>query len=427
MPKPGKNSIFVPAEYRNAMIIIMPRHRLRAVMEENRKEREKKKEKDGKKGSGSEPGKEPPCIEELYPDAVIIDVTSKSADEFIRLSPFYPHGGIPVPFSPKWEASCVEAVWQGLKVFEKAGVDTALFRNRTMKNLKRNSNKKNKHKYGALLGHCKGVNGRSDRLLDYNDARMQIYVPTYLWMLKNKGKPQVDKIRRMSKKKDVVLLDYNTNPNIYDTRRPLSHAALIKAYIEGNYPKVRPLAEETVPEEVLSQFSIGLMVKHGRYGVGTITSIQGGLVIVDFKKGSKTINLAAGTLEPYTPPAAPVALPKRIEVHSGKEWAVLLVDAEGKIGVEGNPVKKVESISCEYEEIRFYPGKVVRKQQMPTYYFLVKKDGLWGLLNKTGRQQAPCIYDELRPLEKVGLLKGFTFRRGEVTGILNGKGEETLD
>ena len=46
MPKPGKNSIFVPAEYRNAMIIIMPRHRLRAVMEENRKEREKKKEKD---------------------------------------------------------------------------------------------------------------------------------------------------------------------------------------------------------------------------------------------------------------------------------------------------------------------------------------------------------------------------------------------
>ena len=418
------------------MIIIMPRHRLRSVMEENRKKREekenrkkreKKAEKDGKKRDGRKPRKEPACIEELYPDAVIIDVTSKSTDEFIRLSPFYPHGGIPVPFSPKWEASCVEAVWQGLKVFEKAGVDTALFRNRTMKNLKRNSNKQNKDKYGALLGHRKGVNGRSDSLLGYYDARMQIYVPTYLWTLKNKAKPQVDKIRRLSKKKDVVLLDYNTNPNIYDIRHPLSHAALIKAYIEGDYPKVKPLAEETVPEEVLSQFSVGLMVKHGRYGLGTLTSIQGGLVTVDFKKGSKTINLAAGTLEPYTPPAAPVVIPKRIEIHSGKEWAVLLVDAEGKIGVEANPVKKVEAIPCEYEEIRFHPGKMVRKQQVPTYYFLVKKDGLWGLLNKIGRQQAPCIYDELRPLERAGLLKGFAFRRGEVTGILNGKGEETLD
>ena len=31
-----------------------------------------------------------------YPDAVICDVTSKG--EYKRLSPFYPHGGIPVPF-----------------------------------------------------------------------------------------------------------------------------------------------------------------------------------------------------------------------------------------------------------------------------------------------------------------------------------------
>ena len=31
-----------------------------------------------------------------YPDAEIFDVTSKG--EYKRLSPFYPHGGIPVPF-----------------------------------------------------------------------------------------------------------------------------------------------------------------------------------------------------------------------------------------------------------------------------------------------------------------------------------------
>ena len=37
-----------------------------------------------------------------------------------KLSPFYPHGGIPVPFSEGVTATCVEAVWQGLKVFESA-------------------------------------------------------------------------------------------------------------------------------------------------------------------------------------------------------------------------------------------------------------------------------------------------------------------
>ena len=46
-----------------------------------------------------------------------------------KLSPFYPHGGIPVPFSESVTAMCVEAVWQGLKVFENCGIDTELFKN----------------------------------------------------------------------------------------------------------------------------------------------------------------------------------------------------------------------------------------------------------------------------------------------------------
>lgn len=37
-----------------------------------------------------------------YPDAVIADVTSQAT-----LSPFYPHGGIPVPFSEGNTAMCV--------------------------------------------------------------------------------------------------------------------------------------------------------------------------------------------------------------------------------------------------------------------------------------------------------------------------------
>ena len=53
-----------------------------------------------------------------YPEAIIADVTSNAKDGLVKLSPFYPHGGIPVPFSEGITAECVEGIWQGLKVFE---------------------------------------------------------------------------------------------------------------------------------------------------------------------------------------------------------------------------------------------------------------------------------------------------------------------
>lgn len=55
-------------------------------------------------------------IRKKYPDAIIADVTSQARDGLVRLSPFYPHGGIPVPFSEGYTAACVEGIWQGLKV-----------------------------------------------------------------------------------------------------------------------------------------------------------------------------------------------------------------------------------------------------------------------------------------------------------------------
>ena len=57
-----------------------------------------------------------------YPNAIIADVTSQAKDGLVKLSPFYPHGGIPLPFSDGITAKCVEAAWQGLKVFEGAVV-----------------------------------------------------------------------------------------------------------------------------------------------------------------------------------------------------------------------------------------------------------------------------------------------------------------
>lgn len=158
-----------------------------------------------------------------YPDALILDVTSKGDWEI--MSPFYPHGGIPVPFSNGLTSLSVEGIWQGLKVFEQHGIDRGSFRNSTMKNLKRTV-----RTHGRCLGHQKGVN--STELLGYIEARKLIYVPSYFWMLENKCAKQIEIIKKLLKTRTVVLLDYDTNGDIEDACKPLSHASLIKAYIE---------------------------------------------------------------------------------------------------------------------------------------------------------------------------------------------------
>ena len=117
-------------------------------------------------------------IEKQYPDAMIIDVTSHAKDEFVKFSP---------------------------------------------------------SKFGPCLGHRKGVYG--EELLGYLTARKLIYLPCYKWVLENRLQKLVTAVRVISKNKPVVLLDYNTNSDVYDPKRPLSHASLIKAYIEGNYPE----------------------------------------------------------------------------------------------------------------------------------------------------------------------------------------------
>lgn len=158
-----------------------------------------------------------------FPGAIILDVTSKG--DWPSLSPFFPHGGIPVPFSPGVTSMCVEGVWQGLKVFKGEGIDRSSFRNGTMKDLKRTV-----RTHGQCLGHQKGV--ESTELLDYITARKEIYVPTYEWMLENKCARQLQNIRNLLKTRTVVLLDYDTNGDVEDPKKPLSHASLIKAYIE---------------------------------------------------------------------------------------------------------------------------------------------------------------------------------------------------
>ena len=195
-----------------------------------------------------------------YPDAILADVTSHAMDDLIKLSPFYPHGGIPVPFSEGYTAMCVEAIWQGLKVFESADVDVEMFRNGTMKNIKRTV-----RRFGKPLGHRKGVNGTE--LLGYIEARKQIYIPTYRWVLENRVASIIERLKRASGEgKTIVLLDYDTNADVENGKTPLSHASLIKAYVEGIYPYGEKKLEEKEKGNVVQLNLFDFLKKDNGYG-----------------------------------------------------------------------------------------------------------------------------------------------------------------
>jgi len=163
-----------------------------------------------------------------YENYVFLDLTSKSDEKWVKFSPFYPHGKIPIPFSIETFGETVEGIWQGLKVFKNYGIDIATFNIKNMKGIKRTA-----RKYGEITGHQKGIN--SKEILNYLDAKKYIYIPTYKWVLENKLQEEIKELRKILVKNNLVFLDYNVNMELYNYK-PLSHAFLVKLYLENRYP-----------------------------------------------------------------------------------------------------------------------------------------------------------------------------------------------
>ncbi|GAA4302240.1 hypothetical protein GCM10023178_08300 [Actinomadura luteofluorescens] len=116
-------------------------------------------------------------------------------------------------------------------VFEHADIDPAKLQVTTMRGLKRTV-----RRHGPVRGHRAGLD--SDRLLDYVTARRLIYLPSYRWVLDHRVTDLLERLRQLSDRAEVVLLDYTTNGDLTDVTKPLSHAALIRQYIER--PAERP-------------------------------------------------------------------------------------------------------------------------------------------------------------------------------------------
>jgi hypothetical protein len=116
-----------------------------------------------------------------------------------------------------------------LKVFENEDVDPSRWEVTDMRGIKRAGRSR-----GKVLGHRFGVG--NDVLLGYRDARYNIYLPAYRWVLENRLAAEVKRLRDEMAGRPVVLLDYETNGDVEDLSHPLSHASLIRYYLEGNWP-----------------------------------------------------------------------------------------------------------------------------------------------------------------------------------------------
>jgi hypothetical protein len=170
--------------------------------------------------------RKPESVRQQFPGATIVDVTSRGPEPWVRLSPFYPHGDIPVPLTPGVVSASVEGIWQALKVFESADVDPAKLSVTTMTGLKRTV-----RSLGPVRGHRAGLHG-SD-LLGYQEARRLIYLPAYRWVLEHRAADVIQQLRGFP---DLVLLDYTTNDDPADTSSPLSHAGLVARFLTGRWP-----------------------------------------------------------------------------------------------------------------------------------------------------------------------------------------------
>lgn len=103
------------------------------------------------------------------PDAVWVDVSSSGDPPLDQLSPFYAHGGIPIPGMDSKRSDSVEGIWQGLKVI-RGKIAPRFFEGGGRKRV------------GKPRGH---QFGDSTRLLGIEEARRKMYVPAYEWMLEN--------------------------------------------------------------------------------------------------------------------------------------------------------------------------------------------------------------------------------------------------
>lgn len=150
----------------------------------------------------------------------VVNVSSKASPPYCFLSPFFPHGDIPVPGMKGVAADSVEGVWQGLKSV-RGRIDESFFHGPGKKRRSR----------AAVEGHRYG-----DRLLSYGEARNLIYVPLYRHMVTSLplARDAAFGLLLEGLERDVWVHDVDSNGDIANLTKPLAHAAVLVELLNEN-------------------------------------------------------------------------------------------------------------------------------------------------------------------------------------------------
>jgi hypothetical protein len=154
-------------------------------------------------------------VENLPKGSRVYDVSSYAEEPYCTLSPMWVHGDIPVPGTAGVTSDTVEGVWQGLKVI----------RGQTAPRYFRGPGAK---RGGKPSGHLLGK-----KLLGIIEARRQIYIPTYEWMLEHKIDPALIAhwIDEAFRGVTQYFHDTGGTSDVNDAEGKLAHAAVLAQYL----------------------------------------------------------------------------------------------------------------------------------------------------------------------------------------------------
>ena len=159
-------------------------------------------------------------VSALPSDATVHDVSSRSSSIALRkLSPFYPHGRIPVPGASDMYSDSVEGIWQGLKVIG-GDTDFSYFSG------------KGRKRRGRPEGHRFG-----DRLLGYVEARRMIYIPSYRYLWNECIGRDLRRFFFENATRGVVqyFYDFENIGDVEDTSSPLAHSSVLVQLLAEEY------------------------------------------------------------------------------------------------------------------------------------------------------------------------------------------------
>jgi len=156
-------------------------------------------------------------------DHEMIDMRVDAPVPWCRFHLAYQHGHIPIPQMPGHSSESVQGIVEGLALVARSGQPGKINPGYFMGPGRPRRIQKGQWCVGYRVG---------TRAVSIGEARQNLLMPAYLWVLHNRLKAFVKRLDQMGRDKDLHLYDGASNIDIHDPK-PFSGAAVVVSLING--------------------------------------------------------------------------------------------------------------------------------------------------------------------------------------------------